>query len=58
MAVRVPSQRYYAARLVIPAMLEEDVVAAFWEAGCLGVTVTPAAPRGRPARLTLREPRP
>jgi ribosomal protein L11 methyltransferase len=50
---RVPA-RFYRASLRLPADREEAAVAAFWEAGCLGVEVlSTSRQRGAP-RLTLR----
>jgi ribosomal protein L11 methyltransferase len=45
---------YCVARLLLPAALEEQAVAAFGETGCLGVQVTPAAVRRREPRVMLR----
>ena len=45
--------RYYEARLVVPAHFEEPSVAAFWEAGSLGVEVVSAARSRRQPRIAL-----
>ena len=44
-------QRFLLARLVVPATLEEQAVAALWDSGCLGVHVVAS---GRARRLTLK----
>ncbi len=46
--------RFYGTRLVVDPLREEDAVAAFWEAGCLGVEVVSTARTLRRPRLTLR----
>ena len=47
-AVRTrPDRRWLGIRLTVPASLEEPVVAALWEAGCLGVESRPPGARGR-----------
>jgi ribosomal protein L11 methyltransferase len=45
---------YYEARLDVPAHLEEPSVAAFWEAGCLGVEVVSAARTRRRPRIAMQ----
>lgn len=45
---------YYEARLDVPAHLEEPSVAAFWEAGSLGVEVVSAARTRRRPRIAMQ----
>jgi ribosomal protein L11 methyltransferase len=46
--------RFYGACLRLAPVLEETAVAAFWEAGCLGVEVESSALRRSQPRVTLR----
>src|SRR5882762_6221739 len=50
-AQTLPRQRLLLARLVVPATLEEQAVAALWDSGCLGVHVVAS---GKAPRLTLK----
>lgn len=45
---------YYEARLDVPAHLEEPSVAAFWEAGCLGVEVVSVARTRLEPRIAMQ----